>query len=495
MAEVETDIADELLVRKTLSGERIAFDHLVQRHFGSTYAVAYARLGQRETAEDLAQEVFLRAYLSLGQLRNPATFAAWVHQLARNLAIDWIRRGQRRGRLAAMVPMEESMQELPDENAQDARAKMSGNEEADAVRTALAELSPDARELVLLHFTEELSQREIARRLGVDPATVRRRLEKSTAALQGRLASAVQRSLQPLQPRRAATVHAIALVTAASALSGRAKAALVEEAARTAVKATASFAANKGSVAATTGLSSLLQTTTTIMTTGAKTMGIGKTMAAGVALVGLALGVHYYKQSNEAPGTNTSKQPATANTTASGNVFQSIEDYEFGKLVQAEIPFGKSLRVKYPANAFGRTDGYFTANQDGTLSVEFAMNGRKVTALLGKPVPGAPKVPLDFHVSYGVPAGPQAGQNATAYMEAVSIQKTPNGLNLRMETGTNAEFVAKCAGLEQAARERKISHDQLEQQELQIAKEMDFLPKDSDLRARTLAMADTTQQQ
>ena len=81
--------ADADLVAAAQAGSRPAFERLVERYFGMVYAIGYARLRQRETAEDLAQEVFLRVMLSLEQLKEPRWFAPWLGRIARNLALDW----------------------------------------------------------------------------------------------------------------------------------------------------------------------------------------------------------------------------------------------------------------------------------------------------------------------------------------------------------------------------------------------------------------------
>src|SRR5438105_3328667 len=92
-------IADETLIRSVLDGNVAQFDLLVERYFGLVFAIAFARLSNREAAEDLTQETFLRIYLNLPQLRNPQIFGGWVARVARNLATDWQRRGQTMSRI------------------------------------------------------------------------------------------------------------------------------------------------------------------------------------------------------------------------------------------------------------------------------------------------------------------------------------------------------------------------------------------------------------
>ncbi|MBN1477595.1 sigma-70 family RNA polymerase sigma factor [Candidatus Sumerlaeota bacterium] len=174
VAAIGTAPEDASLVRSALGGETRVFEKLVELHCESVHLIAFARMGNRETAEDLAQEVFLRAFLGLRQLRDPALFAAWVNQITRNLALNWIRQRQRTSRLVPMVPMEQLSQEIPDTEARDPREGLTTGEQEAAVREAIGTLEPEQREVVLLHFAQGLSKSEIAHRLGTHPSTIGR---------------------------------------------------------------------------------------------------------------------------------------------------------------------------------------------------------------------------------------------------------------------------------------------------------------------------------
>lgn len=154
--------SDAELVAEARKGRREAFDELAARHFGVVYAIGLARLGSCDQAEDLAQEVFLRAFLLLDQLASPGLFSHWLARMARNLAIDWQRRGEAASRLIPMVPLEEVPAEKPvapcAENARDEAVRT--EQSAALGSTALASLRPENRELVLLHYMEGISHEE-----------------------------------------------------------------------------------------------------------------------------------------------------------------------------------------------------------------------------------------------------------------------------------------------------------------------------------------------
>lgn len=95
--------SDSELVQRALNGDRQAYGRLFERHERSVLAVGLAVVGDYHTAQDVAQEAFVRAYRSLGDLRQWASFGSWVCAIARREAIGDRRPGQttaidRRGR-------------------------------------------------------------------------------------------------------------------------------------------------------------------------------------------------------------------------------------------------------------------------------------------------------------------------------------------------------------------------------------------------------------
>jgi RNA polymerase sigma factor (sigma-70 family) len=231
MTNTATPAADERLVRAARGGDAQAFDALIRRHFGLVHAIALARLGEREAAEDLAQEVFLRAHLALPQLSDPGLFTRWLAQIARNLAATWQSRAMRRSALAAMVPLDEHGGEVPDTEDKGVRSRMETEEQQRAVWNAVRSLPPEERELVLMHFAEGLTQSEIGERLGVHQTTVLRRLKRALAAMRGALEPLLRESGPRLRASRGAAARASALVAAAGAMSATARASLAATAA------------------------------------------------------------------------------------------------------------------------------------------------------------------------------------------------------------------------------------------------------------------------
>lgn len=84
-------LSDAELVRRTRSGERDAFNALVDRYQRDVIALAFSLLGDGAEAEDMAQDTFVRAYRNLGLLANPDRFGAWLRRITFGTCIDWLR--------------------------------------------------------------------------------------------------------------------------------------------------------------------------------------------------------------------------------------------------------------------------------------------------------------------------------------------------------------------------------------------------------------------
>jgi RNA polymerase sigma-70 factor (ECF subfamily) len=158
-------------VRAAQAGDRDAFGELYARFARFVHAILLARVPP-DAAPDLAQEVFLQAWTSLGSLREPAAFGGWVGALARHRAIDFVRR----------VPMEV---ELSDRSLP--HAQPDAQYEAAEALAAIHDLPEAYREPLLLRLVEGCSGREIAALCGLTEDSVRVNLHRGFKLLRERL--------------------------------------------------------------------------------------------------------------------------------------------------------------------------------------------------------------------------------------------------------------------------------------------------------------------
>ena len=173
------------LVARARAGDLDAFGTLVNRH--QHRLVNFVRLmtssaQDRDEAEDVAQEAFLRAYRALGQFRGQSSFRTWLYQIATNVART--HSAKRRDRKEAQEPESPQGRERPSEENIERRVIAH-----DQLRRALEELPDDWREALLLRDIEGLEYKEIAEMLKIPMGTVESRIfrgrQRLKAALMG----------------------------------------------------------------------------------------------------------------------------------------------------------------------------------------------------------------------------------------------------------------------------------------------------------------------
>jgi len=177
-------MTDGELVRRVVAGETAAYGALARRWFYRILAYCQSRLiaGNAHDAEDLAQDVLIRGFADLKSLADPEHFGSWLRGIANHVCADWGRHRRRtKQQFAGNNCGSESSPPMPPDIAvlSDERA---------VVLQQIAAIPEELREVVLLHYYENLTYDEMARWLGVARATVNERLARARALLRIRLA-------------------------------------------------------------------------------------------------------------------------------------------------------------------------------------------------------------------------------------------------------------------------------------------------------------------
>jgi RNA polymerase sigma-70 factor (ECF subfamily) len=175
---------DAGLAARARNGESKAFTELVSRHQDRVFRFVLRMTGSREEAMDITQDTFMKAWQVMPRWRPEAQFGTWLLQIARNGALDVLRRN-------AVVGFEPLDDDLP------AADPMPGPEEhvharrrLESLDAALRSLAVEHREVLLLREVEDLSYGEIAETLGIAEGTVKSRIARARAALLERFAPA-----------------------------------------------------------------------------------------------------------------------------------------------------------------------------------------------------------------------------------------------------------------------------------------------------------------
>ncbi|OMH35279.1 RNA polymerase sigma factor SigE [Tersicoccus sp. Bi-70] len=160
-----------------------AFDELVREHRPRVYRLAYRLSGNRQDAEDLVQETFLRVYRSLDTFQ-PGSLSGWMHRITTNLFLDSARR---RSRVRFEALGDDGAERLPSSEPGPERSFEFSHLDRD-VQAALNQLSPSFRAAVVLSDLEGYSYDEVADALGLKLGTVRSRIHRGRAKLRVALA-------------------------------------------------------------------------------------------------------------------------------------------------------------------------------------------------------------------------------------------------------------------------------------------------------------------
>ena len=146
---------------------------------------------RREQAEDLVQETWLRVLERAGQYDGRLRFEPWLFSIARNLAIDHLRKQQRASGKASDVPGDEAGLNVPAADFESPFFAAARSEDAKRIATALGALEPIYREALLLRLQEDLSLAEIAQVAGAPISTVSSRIYRGLSMLQASLGGGV----------------------------------------------------------------------------------------------------------------------------------------------------------------------------------------------------------------------------------------------------------------------------------------------------------------
>jgi RNA polymerase sigma-70 factor (ECF subfamily) len=186
-------VADADLVRAVLAGAHDRYNELVRRYKGLVTTYVFSRISQRELAEDLAQETFVRAFVALGDLKNASAFSAWVLSIAHNVCIDHLRSKSRTVSLETHSEKDSQGEILlEDRRGRPVVERIAQEELRERILAAIDALGEEYRATLLLRHVHGLSCEEIAESLGVSLGTVTSRLSRAHRMLREKLGRLVE---------------------------------------------------------------------------------------------------------------------------------------------------------------------------------------------------------------------------------------------------------------------------------------------------------------
>jgi RNA polymerase sigma-70 factor (ECF subfamily) len=179
-----TGLNDSEIIGKVLRGETQLYAELVNRYQNFVFSITARYTSSREDAEEISQDVFVKAYRNLADFRGEAKFSTWLYTIVNTTCITFLRKKK----LDVHSLDNEKVFEVADSVDSGFRAnQVEQKSKVQMVNKAIALLSPDDAKLITLFYKGEQSLEEIGQILGIDPNTVKVKLHRARARLKDKM--------------------------------------------------------------------------------------------------------------------------------------------------------------------------------------------------------------------------------------------------------------------------------------------------------------------
>ena len=181
---MSTGLGDNEIISRVLKGEQNAYAELVNRYQAYVFTLVLRMIKSREDAEEIAQDVFVKAYRSLADFRGESKFSTWLYTIANTTSITFLRKKK----LDVHSLDNEKVFEVADSKDSGLRANLvEQKSRVNMVNEAIAMLSPDDAEIITLFYKAEQNLEEISRILRLEANTVKVRLHRARTRLKDKM--------------------------------------------------------------------------------------------------------------------------------------------------------------------------------------------------------------------------------------------------------------------------------------------------------------------
>lgn len=181
---MSTGLGDNEIISRVLQGEQNAYAELVSRYQSYVFTLILRMVKSREDAEEIAQDVFVKAYRSLADFRGESKFSTWLYTITNTTSITFLRKKK----LEVQSLDNEKVFEVADSKDSGFRANLiEQKSRVNMVNEAIAMLGPDDAEIITLFYKAEQNLEEISRILRLETNTVKVRLHRARARLKEKM--------------------------------------------------------------------------------------------------------------------------------------------------------------------------------------------------------------------------------------------------------------------------------------------------------------------
>ena len=186
---METE-SDQLALDRARNGDAGAYNELVLKYQGRIFSKVFSMLRNRQDAEEITQDTFIRAYRVLSSFRGTANFSSWIYQIGINLAHNryWYWRRRKRNESMSLdanigEDMGATLHDIIADNAQGPGGEVDQNEFVKKVGECMEQLKPEHAHILTMRNVQNMSYEEIAEELGLSIGTVKSRINRARESL------------------------------------------------------------------------------------------------------------------------------------------------------------------------------------------------------------------------------------------------------------------------------------------------------------------------
>jgi RNA polymerase sigma factor (sigma-70 family) len=191
-----TGLTDTEIISRVLKGNQQIYSDLVSRYQNYVFTLVLRFTENRQDAEEISQDVFIKTYRSLADFRGDSKFSTWLYTIARTTCITFLRK-KKLG--TTSIDYEKTMLQLEDKESSFKANSVEQKSRTAMVNEAIKMLSPDDAQIITLFYKAEQSLEEIGQVLGMEPNTAKVRLHRARQRLREKMEKYFTNEIRELQ--------------------------------------------------------------------------------------------------------------------------------------------------------------------------------------------------------------------------------------------------------------------------------------------------------